>query len=86
MIDVNITLEQCQLAYEGGMDELALKLFIRAASHLFATVGEDQAVEITASILTEDCINTLREYQILIESDPAEHAEYTAVISSIFLI
>lgn len=86
MIDVNITLEQCQLAYEGGMDELALKLFIRAASHLFATVGEDQAVEITASILTEDCISTLREYQLLIESDSAEHAEYTAVISSIFLI
>ena len=86
MIDVNITLEQCQLAYEGGMDELALKLFIRAVSHMFATVGEAQALEITASILTEDCINTLREYQLLIASDPVEHAAYEDVISSIFLI
>lgn len=86
MIDVNITLEQCQLAYEGGMDELALKLFIRAVSHMFVTVGEAQALEITASILTEDCISTLREYQLLIASDPVEHAAYEDVISSIFLI
>lgn len=86
MIDVNITLEHCQLAYEGGMDELALKLFIRAVSHMFVTVGEAQALEITASILTEDCISTLREYQLLIASDPAEHAAYEDVISSIFLI
>lgn len=86
MIDVNITLEQCQLAYEGGMDELALKLFIRAVSHMFVTVGEAQALEITASILTEDCISTLREYQLLIASDPVEHTAYEDVISSIFLI
>ena len=65
MIDVNITLEQCQLAYEGGMDELALKLFIRAVSHLCANVGETEALNIVAETLTEDCIDTLREYQAL---------------------
>ena len=86
MIDVNITLEQCQLAYEGGMDELALKLFIRAVSHLCANVGETEALNVVAETLTEDCIDTLREYQTLITSDPAEHAAYEDVISSIFLL
>ena len=86
MIDVNITLEQCQLAYEGGMDELALKLFIRAVSHLCANVGETEALNIVAETLTEDCIDTLREYQALITSDPAEHSAYEDVISSIFLL
>ena len=86
MIDVNITLEQCQLAYEGGMDGLALKLFTRAVSHLCANVGETEALNVVAEILTEDCIDTLREYQTLITSDPAEHAAYEDVISSIFLL
>ena len=86
MIDVNITLEQCQLAYEGGMDELALKLFTRAVSHLCANVDETEALNVVAEILTEDCIDTLREYQALITSDPAEHSAYEDVISSIFLL
>ena len=86
MIDVTITLEQCQLAYEGGMDELALKLFIRAVSHLCATVGEVEALNLVAEKLTEDCIDTLREYQALITADSVEYAAYEDVISSIFLI
>ena len=86
MIDVNITLEQCQLAYEGGMDELALKLFTRAVSHLCANVGETEALNVVAEKLTEDCIDTLREYQALIIADPAEYAAYEDIISSIFLI
>lgn len=86
MIDVNITLEQCQLAYEGGMDELALKLFTRAVSHLCANVGETEALNVVAEILTEDCVDTLHEYETLINNDPAEYAEYEAVLASIFLI
>lgn len=86
MIDVTITLEQCQLAYEGGMDELALKLFIRAVSHLCANVGETEALNVVAEKLTEDCIDTLREYQALITADPVEYAAYEDVISSIFLL
>lgn len=86
MIDVNITLEQCQLAYEGGMDELALKLFIRAVSHLCANVGETEALNVVAENLTEDCIDTLHEYQALITADPVEYAAYEDVISSIFLL
>ena len=86
MIDVTITLEQCQLAYEGGMDELALKLFIRAVSHLCANVGETEALNVVAENLTEDCIDTLHEYQALITADPVEYAAYEDIISSIFLI
>ena len=86
MIDVTITLEQCQLAYEGGMDELALKLFIRAVSHLCANVGETEALNVVAENLTEDCIDTLHEYQALITADPVEYAAYEDVISSIFLL
>lgn len=86
MIDVNITLEQCQLAYEGGMDELALKLFIRASTHLYITLGEEATIKALADHLTEDCVDALDEYKQLIESDPAEHAAYEDVISSIFLI
>lgn len=86
MIDVNITLEQCQLAYEGGMVELALKLFTRAVSYLCAHLGEAEALNIIAEELTEDCVDTLREYEALINTDPAEYAEYEAVLASIFLI
>ena len=86
MIDVTITLEQCQLAYEGGMDELALKLFTRAVSHLCAYVGETEALNVVAEILTEDCVDSLREYEALINTDPAEYAAYEDVIASIFLL
>ena len=68
------------------MDELALKLFTRAVSHLCANVGETEALNVVAEILTEDCMDTLREYPALITSDPAEHAAYEDVILSIFLI
>lgn len=86
MIDVTIALEQCQLAYEGGMDELALKLFTRAVSYLCVNIGETEALNVVAEKLTEDCVDTLREYQALITTDPIEYAAYEDVISSIFLL
>lgn len=86
MIDVTITLEQCQLAYEGGMDELCLFLFKRATGHLILNKSQDEALAIAANFLTMDCIEFLEQYAEDVENNPVDYAAYEDVISSIFLI
>ena len=86
MIDVNITMEQCQLAYEGGMDELSLFMFKRATGHLMLNKSLDEALAIAATFLTLDCIEFLEQYAEDVENNPVDHAAYQTVISSVFLI
>lgn len=86
MIDVNITLEQCQLAYEGGMDELCLFMFKRAIGHLVLNKPHDEALAIAANFLTLDCIEFLEQYTEDVQNNPDEHAAYQTVISSLFLL
>lgn len=76
-----ITLEQVQLAYEAGMDEIALYLFQLVSSQLEHSMNEDQALALIAECLSEDCGNFLWEYARAVQTDPVEYAQYCAVVS-----
>lgn len=78
----SILLEQTQLAYNGGMDEIALWLFLRACRHmqeLGATEPEIHSVLLAS--LTAECLQCLVEYHEATETDPVEYTGYHSVIS-----
>lgn len=76
-----ITLEQVQLAYEGGMDEIALYLFKLVSNQLEHAMSEAEALALVHETLSEDCCKFIWEYARAVETCPAEYAQYAAVIS-----
>lgn len=76
-----ITLEQVQLAYEAGMDEIALYLFKLVSNQLENELDECQAMALLCEILSPECCKFLWEYARAVENDPVEYADYCAVVS-----
>lgn len=78
-----ITLQQAQLAFDGGMDELAYYLFMLACKQLEAnqTINAELLI---AEHLTPECVRAFVEYAEALASDPVEYAAYCAV-TSIFI-
>lgn len=76
-----ITLEQIQLAYEAGMDEIALYLFKLVSNQLENVLDEHQAMALISETLSAECCKFLWEYARAVETDPVEYADYCAVVS-----
>lgn len=78
-----ITLEQVQLAYEAGMDEIVLYLFKLVSNQLENVLSEDEAMALITENLSPECCKFLWEYARAVETCPAEYAQY-CVVTSIF--
>lgn len=78
----NILLQQAQLAFNGGMDEISLWLFLRACKHMQELGATEEEVQnVLLAYLDPECLRELLEYHEAIETDPVEYAAYQAVIS-----
>lgn len=75
-----ITLQQAQLAYDSGMDQLAYYLLTLAYKQMQQDSTE-KPEEFVAAWLTKDCAMFLCEYAETLSNDRVEYADYCAVAS-----